>query len=206
MPKRKSASKTNFLSNIRLKSLLLPLSVVAVVILLGFLKNQFVAAKVNGEQINRLELVRELEKKEGQRALENLISQRLIMQEAEKRKVNVSDEDVNLEVAEIEKNVKDQGQNLDDLLSLQGLTRKQLGEEVRMQLILRKLAGKVEVTDKEVDDYIEQNKEAIPQDANMEEIKTQVRAQLEQDKTNQKIQSLMDKLRKEAKIEYLLKF
>lgn len=200
------AKKSNIFANIQLSNLILPIAVIVVVLLLGLLKNQFVAASVNGKQINRLELIRELEKKEGKRALENLISEELILQEAEKRNVSITNEEVDREIGTIEKTIKNQGQNLDDLLTLQGLTRQQLNDEVRVQLILKGLVGKTEVTDKEVEEYIEKNKESIPADAKMDEIKSQVKTQLEQDKVNQKIQSFVEDLRKNAKIEYLLKF
>ena len=199
---------TNFtkLKSLRLKDFILPAIIILLIILLGLLKDQFVAASVNGKQINRIELIRELEKKEGKRALENLISEELILQEAEKRNISVTNEEVDREIGTIEKTIKNQGQNLDDLLTLQGLTRQRLKDEVRIQLILKRLVGKAEVTDKEVVEYIEKNNESIPADANMDEIKSQVKTQLEQDKVNQKIQSLVDELRKNAKIEYLLKF
>lgn len=206
MAKKKTAKKSNVLSNIRLKNLFVALAIIIIIIILGLLKGQFVAASVNGEQINRLELVRKLEKREGKRALESLISEKLIMQEAKKKKISVSDEDINREIANIEKTIRDQGQNLDDLLKLQGLTRQQLREEVKIQLILKKLVGKVEVSDKDIENYIEQNKESIPTGLSEEEIKSQVKTRLEQDKVNQKIQSLVDEFRNKAKIEYFLKF
>src|SRR3989344_828144 len=175
---------TNFtkLKSLRLKDFILPAIIILLIILLGLLKDQFVAASVNGKQINRIELIRELEKKEGKRALENLISEELILQEAEKRNISVTDEEVDREIETIEKTIKDQGQNLDDLLTLQGLTKQQLKDERRILITLKKLVGKVEVIDKEVEDYIEKNKESIPADANMDEIKSQVKTQLEQDK------------------------
>jgi len=210
MAKKSKAIKSfgslkNRLLKIELKNILIAIIVVIVVLILGLIKDQFVAASVNGEQINRLELIQELEKREGKRALENLISEKLIMQEARKKEINISDEEIDREIVTIEKTIKNQGQNLDDLLTLQGLTRQKLKEEIRVQVILKKLVGKLEVTDKEVDDYIEKNKDSIPVDANTEEVKRQAKTQLEQDKLNQKIQSLVDELRKNAKIDYLLK-
>ena len=199
---------TNFtkLKSLRLKDFILPAIIILLIILLGLLKDQFVAASVNGKQINRIELIRELEKKEGKRALENLISEELILQEAEKRNISVTNEEVDREIGTIEKTIKSQGQNLDDLVTIKGLTRQQLKDEVRIQLILKKLVIKAEVTGKEVEEYIEKNNESIPADANMDEIKSQVKTQLEQDKVNQENQSLVQELRKNAEIEYLLKF
>src|SRR3990172_2625847 len=128
---KSSVNLKNRLSKIELKNILTAVVVVIIVLVLGLLKNQFVAASVNGKQINRLELIRELEKREGKRALENLVSEELIMQEAKKKNINVSDEEINRELDVIEKSVTAQGQKLDDLLALQGLTRQQLKEEVR---------------------------------------------------------------------------
>ena len=133
----KKSSLSNFinftnLKSLRLKDLILPTIIILIIILLGLLKDQFVAASVNGKQINRIELIRELEEKEGKRALENLVSEELILQEAEKRNMSVTDEEVDREIGTIEKTIKSQGQNLDDLLTLQGLTRQQLKDEVRI--------------------------------------------------------------------------
>ena len=206
MAKSSQAKKSNRFTGIKIKSLLLPIAIVIVVLALGLLKDQFVVASVNREQINRIELIRALEKKEGKNALEGIINERLIIQEAKKKKIIVSDNEINDEISKIEKSIKDQGQNLDDLLALQGLTKQQLKEEVKTQLLLRKLVGKVEVSDKEIYDFIEQNKASLPQDAKPEDLRSQAKAQLEQDKINQKIQSLVENLRKKAKIEYFLGF
>lgn len=201
----KKKNKFDFLK-IRIKQFILPLIVVAVFLALGFLKNQFVAATVNGKQISRIELTRELEKKEGKRILDNLITETLILEAAEKKKIAVNDAEVDSEIKKLEKNLSGQGQNLDDLLVAQNFTRAELKKQVKMQLIVKKLVGEVKVIDKEVDDYLEQNKDSIPEDTNKEELKTSIKEQLIQQKTNDKIQLILSELQKKAKIEYLLKF
>ncbi len=201
-----SASLKKRLSKTHVSKIIIAIAATAVVLGLGFLKNQFVAANVNGKQISRIELIRELEKKEGKRVLDNLITETLIVGEAEKRKVKVNDAEVDSEIKTLEKNLSGQGQNLDDLLIAQNFTRTELKKQVKMQLLVKKLVGEITVTDKEVTDYIEKNKDSIPQGSKENELKANVKDQLAQQKTNDKIQSLLSQLQKKAKIEYLLKF
>lgn len=207
MAKKTSIASGVGLSKLRLKDLVLPAVIVAVVILLGIFRGQFVVANVNGEQISRIELIRELEKAEGKRILDSLVTQTLITQEAKKRNVSATDGEIRDEIAKIEKNISDQGQKLDDLLAIQNLTRKQLEEQIRMQILLQKMVGEnIQVADIEVNDYIKKNKESLPEDANMDELRTNIGEQLKQQKLNEKIQELIQKLQKEAKIDYPFKF
>lgn len=205
--KTKRSPLSSFFVNMKIKKILIAIGLIVLIIALGLLKNHFVVANVNGEQISRIELIRELEKTEGKRILDSLVIQTLITQEAKKRNVSVTDENIQGEIAKIEKNISDQGQKLDDLLAVQNLTRKQLEEQIVIQILLQKMVGEnIQVTDIEVDDYIEKNKESLPEDTNMDELKTNIKEQLKQQKLNGKIQELIQKLQKEAKIDYLLKF
>lgn len=197
-------NKKSFARGIELKALIPAIIVVAIIGLLGLFRNQFVVATVNGKQISRIELIRELEKKDGKTVLESLISKELVMQEAEKRKVSVSDSEVKSQVSKIEKSVSDQGQNLELLLAQQNMTRADLTEQIKIQALLKKMVGDIKVTDKEVADYLEQNKDSIPEGTKPEEIKAQVKEQLEQQKLNEKIQTFVADLQKKAKIENLL--
>lgn len=205
MVKKESKFLTGALSNIRVKNLLVPTILVAIIAILGLLKNQFIVATVNGKPITRIELIKTLEKKEGKRTLDSLITEAVILQETNRKGIKVSDQDIDKELKNIEKSVTSQGQNLDQLLLAQNLTRDELKNQIKIQLILKKMVGKIEVTDKEVDEYIEQNKDSIPTDAKVEDVRNQVKNQLSQQKLNEKIQNFIQDLQKKAKIEYLLK-
>lgn len=194
----------NSITDIKLKNLLLPGVIILIVIALGLLKNQFIVATVNGQPITRIELIKDLEKKQGKATLDSLITEQLILQEAKARKAEVTQKEQNEELSKIEKSITSQGQNLDDLLNAQGMTRQDLTEQIKIQLTLKRLVGKVEITQKEIDDYIEKNKETIPDDANMDDLKKQTKQQLENQKINDKIQAFIADLQKKAKIEYLL--
>jgi len=163
----------------------------------------FVVALVNGRPITRIALIKELEKQGGQQVLDGLITKSLILQAAKKEKVVVSQEEINQAVRQLRENFSSQGQNLSDLLALQGITENDLKEQIKIQKLAEKIAGKdVQVSDQEVNDYLEQNKELIPQDADQEEIKNSVREQLRQQKLNEKIQNWIQSLREKAKIYY----
>lgn len=170
-------------------------------------RSQFIVAVVNGRPISRLTLIRELEKQAGASALDSLITKTLILQEAGKQNITISDDEVNEEIKRIEENLAKQGQDLNQLLSLQGGSQSELREQIRMQKMIEKIVGKdVEVADEEVNDYLEKNKDSLPEDMDMEEIKASVRRQLEQQKLTEKVQLWLKSLRDAAKINYLLKF
>lgn len=196
---------TNF-RNFQLRNLLLPAIIVVAVLLLGYFKNQFIVATVNGKQITRINLITELEKKNGKAILESLITEQIILQEAEKRKINIPDSEINSEISKIEKSISGQGENLDTLLAQQGMTRDDLKKQVKIQLTLKAMTGgSVSVSEKEINDYIETNKESIPEGTEPGSLKTQVQQQLEQQKLNEKIQALIADLQKKAKVENFLK-
>ena len=190
------------------KKILIVAFPLALVILAGLFyrfKNQFIAATVNGQPIWRYTLRNELEKQAGRKALETLVTKTLILQEAKKQKVAVSDEEINQEVKKIEENFSKQGQNLDQLLANQGITRKEFKKQIEIQKIVEKLAGgEISVSDQEVDNYLEENKNLIPEGANIDEIKAGIKQQLEQQKMSEKIQSWLQSLHDQAKINYFL--
>lgn len=180
----------------------------AIIILAGtlyYFKGQFIVATVNGKPIWRFTLISELEKQEGKKVLDSLVTKTLILQEAEKQNVTVGDEEIDQEIKQLEENFAKQGQDLNQLLDLQGMTRDRLREQIKIQKIVEKIAGKdVNITDQEVDDYIEENKDSIPKDLDIEEIKENIKEQLRQQKINQKIQLWIESLHDKAKINYFL--
>ncbi len=197
-PTLKSASR------IPVKNVIAVIVIVVILILGWTFKNQFIVATVNGQPITRLQLIKELEKKDGKTVLTSLVTEQLVRQEAEKRKISVSDQEVKNEVGKIEKSVSSQGQNIDLLLAQQGMTRADLNNQIQLQLMLKKMVGDVTVSQKEVDDYISKNQDSIPQGTDSATIASQVKQQLEQQKANDKIQALITDLQKKAKINYLL--
>lgn len=183
------------------------LIIIAIIVLIVgailIFKNQLVVATVNGEPITRLQLIRELEKKDGKTVLASIVTESLIKQEAEKRNIQISDAAVKNEVTKIEKSVTGQGQNLDLLLTQQNMTRADLTDQMKMQLMLQKMVEQPKVTEAEIDKYLEDNKESIQEGTDMTTLRPQVKTELEKQKLNEKIQTFIADLQKKAKIDYL---
>ena len=187
-------------------------AIAALVILLlaGLLylsRSLFVAAMVNGQPISRMSVISELEKQSGKQALDTLVTKTLIQQEARKQNVTVNQDEINQEMKKIEDNVKKQGQTLDQVLSLQGMDRKGLEDQIRIQKTVEKILGKdIQVTDKEVTDYITANQEALGLNPEAAETKTQVKDQLTQQKLSEKFQAWIQNLQKNANINYFVSY
>lgn len=202
-PKTSTSLRTNSpVSKLKLKNLIFPLVIIVIAVAIWVFKNQFIVATVNGQPVTRLAIVSELEKKYGKNTLEALVTEQLIIQEAQKRKINVSEADIKKEITSIEKTITGQGQNLEMVLAQQGMTRDDLTKQVKLQLILKKMVGKIEVTTKEIDKYITDNKESIPAEVDPATVKGQIKSQLEQQKLGEKISAFISNLQKKAKIEY----
>ena len=206
-PKSNISSKRSILKNyLNKRNVVIAIVVIFIVAIVYLLKNQLIVATVNGEPINRLTLINQLEKQTGKKVLEGLVTNTLILQEAKKRNVVVNNSEIDAEIKNIDDNLKKSGQSLDQALMLQGLTIDVVKEQVKVNLIIKKLlAGKISVSDKDINDYIDQNKESIPKDAKLEDTKKQARQQLEQQKLQGKYQELIKSLQDKAKINYLIK-
>lgn len=172
-----------------------------------YFKNQFIVALVNNQPIWRFTLIREVEKQAGKTTLESLITKALVLQEAKKEGVKISDKEIDEELKNLETSLKEQGQDLDKLLEAQGMDRAEIKEQIRMQKTVEAIVGQdVEVSDEEIDAYIEENKSFLPEDQDVEEIKPVVREQLKQQKMSEKIGEWLESLREKANINYFREF
>ncbi len=162
---------------------------------------------VNGQPISRLTVIQELEKRDGKNALDALVNQTLIFQEAKKKNIDVSQKEIDDAAKQIEESLKKQGQNLDAALSAQGLSRKDFENQLKIRKLVEKLlANEIKVTDKEIDDYIRSNKDLIPNDLKPEEVTASARQQLQQQKLSAKSQEWLSNLEKKAKINYFVNY
>lgn len=186
------------------------LVVLVVVGLIYFGTKFFLAASVNGQLINRLTVIKELEKQGGQKTLDTIILKNLINQEAKKRKLSVSVADVSAEISKIEKNVTSQGTTLDALLQQQGMTKSDLEDEIRIQLLVTKMVdNNISVTEKEIDDYLTSQKAqsaASSSQPAQEMTKDQASAAIKQQKLQVEIQKFVADLKAKAKINYFIKY
>jgi len=186
------------------------LVVLVVVGLIYFGAKTFISATANGQLISRLSVIKVLEKQGGRTTLDTIILKALINQEAKKRKINISESEMNAEIAKIESNVTSQGTTLDALLLQQGMTKKDLTEEIKVQLLVTKMAGSdVTVTEKEVEEYLASQNEQTS--LSLEETSSQLTADqakeiIKQQKIQEKIQTFVADLKAKAKINYFMKY
>lgn len=182
-----------------------------VIVLLGvglyFFRSLFVAAVVNGQPISRWSVIKETEKQAGKQTLSNLVRNSLIEQEAKKQNVTVSDKEINDEITKLEGNLSKQGQKLDQVLSVQGMTKDDLRHLIRLDKLVAKMVGKdVTVSDKEVADYMDKNKDMLPADQDQEALKKQVKDRLQQQKTSDKVKAWLEDLQTKAKVIYFVQY
>lgn len=97
-----------------------------------------VVALVNNYPISRFELNQLMYKRVGQEALENLIVDKLIIQELSVKRVTVSDDEVAKKIEEIKTQIGSQ-ESFDQALAIQGMTQDQLKGQIKIQLALEKL-------------------------------------------------------------------
>lgn len=160
-----------------------------------------IAATVNGEPISRISVITDLEKQGGKDALDTLINEVLIKQKAREALVDVTQADIDAKISEIETNYVTEGQSLDDLLALQGMTREILVNQLKTQIMVEKLLeGDVTVSDEDVKAFLEENKEFLPAESTEQQLNDLAREQLRQQKLSQRFTSWIEELRSEASI------
>lgn len=163
-------------------------------------KGLLIAALVNNKPIVSFKLYQRLLKQYGKQTVDQLIVEELLFQEASRKKISVSTADIDQEIKQIEASL-DKSTSLNELLSQQGMSWEDLRQRVKLQITARKLVeDKIAVSDEEVEKYIKDNKDYLPQDADEAKQKEDVRNYLKDQKINQEIQKLLQELRNSAKI------
>ena len=179
-----------------------------IIVALGYaFKSLFVVALVNNQPITRIKVIQELERQGGEQTLSAIVSQTLIEQEAKKKGIRVTKEEIAAEVKKVEAQLKSQGQSLDQVLSAQGLTRKDVEDQTEIRIMLEKLlVNKVKVTEKEVDAAYEVQKEGFGPTVSEKQGKEQVRQNLKDQKLSTEVQAYLQALQRKAKILYFKEY
>ena len=190
------------------KSLAVTIVAVMLAFLVGyFVKNNLIAATVNGKYIWRSKIVKQLETYYGANILNTTIEQELIKQEADSKNIKVTDTEVAEQIKKIEESMASSGQTLDQALAESGMTRKDLEENYGLNILVEKLlAERVTVTDEDVQKYIDENKDSFPEGTDLEQVKTIVTEQLKQEKMGTQYQSMIDELKAKADIKTVVKY
>ncbi|MCL4397704.1 SurA N-terminal domain-containing protein [Patescibacteria group bacterium] len=177
----------------------LGLLLIVLALLLYRNKGMFVAAMVNNQPIMRLSLDKQLESQYGDATLDEMVGEMLIRQAAAKNKITVTPAEIETKIASIEKTLNGQI-SLQDALAQQGETVADFRHRVELQLMLEKLtAGKVQVSDQEISDYIDKNRASMTatDEAGLRE---EAKTDLTNQKQNTILQQYFSSLKSQAKI------
>jgi hypothetical protein len=178
---------------------------IVVLLVLYLSRSLIIAAWVNGRPVFRYSVTRELEKQGGKQVLAGLIEKSLVASEAKKNNITVSQSDIDAQIKSIETTVTAQGVSLDEALSLRGMTRADLTDQIKTQIIVEKiLSPKITITDQEVKDYFTTNKSLFGQNPVFETVKDQVKAQVFQQKLSTEYNTWITDLKAKAKILYFV--
>lgn len=189
------------------KKIIVGVGIVAISVLLFLSKSLFLAATVNRTPVFRVSIIRDLEKKSGKEALEAKVTKILVFQEAKRQNILVTPEEINDQIAKITASLSSQNQNLDELLALDGITRDEFANEIKVQKIVEKiLSDKIQVTDSEVASFLEKNKSSIPKDAELGKLKEDVKTQLARSKLETAYQDWVQGLKEKASINYFVNY
>lgn len=122
-------------------------------------KNDEVVATVEGEKITKEELYDTLVKVTGPEAVDALIDEKIVELEIKKEKITVSDDEIDKEVESFKEEAGGE-EAFHAALENNNITEDDFKEDVIQYLSIRKLMEPlVEVTDEEVKEYFEENKE-----------------------------------------------
>lgn len=195
-------------SSLTKKQKLLVAGGVLVAIFLLFLgRGLFVAATVNGVPVSRLEVIKELEKQGGQQVLDTIINEKLILQEAKKANLAVTDEEINSKIEGFKEQLTSEGQDFDSLLELQGISAEDFREQVMLQLYLEKLlSDRVQLTEEEVNSFLEANRDFMPAGLSDDEMKQLAEEELKQQKLSTEFAAWLPELKANANINYLVEY
>ncbi len=167
----------------------------------------FIAVTVNGSPISRWSVIRELEKKSGEQALDTMITKKLIDTEAAKAGIVVSFTDIDKEMATITEQVSKQGGTLALALEQQGMTEGDLREQIIFQKELEGiLKDEVMVTDEDVASYMTENKAVTPKGMTEDDFKNQIREQLKGQKFNAAASKWIADAKAQAKVDYFVDY
>jgi len=188
---------TNFKSS---KKFYLTVLVLGILILAFYKKSWFVAAVINGQPITNLELQSKLNQQFRTQTLNQMINEKIILDEAAKNNALPSQAEIDQKIADLEKSVGGKDA-LNSLLSQQGQTKDGLIDQVKIQLAITKLYQKdATVSADEVAKYIESNKTTLQATDSAGQEKEATDA-IQQQKLSQVFNQKFQDLRSKAKIQ-----
>lgn len=174
---------------------------VAILIVLGYLIFKWlVIAWVDGKPVTRVELLNQLEKRYGSDTKEQIISEKLILDEASRRNLSVSDDQLGSEIKKTEDQVGGH-EALQSLLQQQKISESDFHKQIKIQLLIQKMFdNEASVSSQEVDKYIEDNKNNLAQTTDSAKLKNDVQVQLKQQKLSDVFRTWLQETLKSTRV------
>lgn len=163
-------------------------------------KGLIIIGTIDGKPVTSIELYNRMVKQYGKQTFDQMIAEQIIINEANKRGIAVSDQDIDQEISKIEQNLGE-STTLADAISQQGMTIDDLRSQIKIRLTATKLVqDKIEVNDSEIDAYLKNNKEFMDKEQDEAKQKEQIKQFLTDQKVNQQIQQLVSELRQNSQV------
>jgi parvulin-like peptidyl-prolyl isomerase len=183
------------------------LIITGIVVLVGLFafwkKDWFVVAMVNNQPITSVEFYQNLKAKSGQEVIDQIIRDKIISQEASTKGVVASPKDIDDRVKEIEDQIGGKDQ-LKSALTSRNISESDFRNQIKTQILVEKLLEKeIQVSEKEIDEYIAKNPEdqnVVGADTKDKKVRDEIKKTIRSNKLNEKFQSWYSELEKKAKI------
>lgn len=200
-PKTKKTPVTNIVTHIRTHRRGWIVGVVVTVVLVILILPHLLIALVDSKPITVFEYYSALNRKYGRDMREQLITEQLVENEAQRRGVKVSDTEVQSKFKEVENQASGSAQ-FNQLLSQQGLNATEFKRQIKLQLLVQRMFDKeASVSPKEVDDYIAQNQSQLSEVT--DSLKGKIVDQLKQQKIVQAFQSWLQQAQSSNRVKRL---
>lgn len=146
-----------FLPPLTKKTIIIGAVIIAIIAVGYFKKNWIVAATVNGSPIFNTEVIGRLNEQFRKQTLEQMINEKIVLDEARKRGVVVGESDIVARIGEIEAQVGG-AEKLDALLNQNKQDRTILRDQLKIQLTLDKMfASEASVSAEELESFLTEN-------------------------------------------------
>jgi len=136
-------------------------TIMALSISLTACKSGDAVAKVNDEVITKDELYQALVEQNGAQVLDNMITMKVIDQEAKKQKVTVTEEDINKDLDALKSSYGGEAE-FNSALQYFGYDIEDLKKDISLNLKIKKLIEpSITITEDEILEYFEENKDSL---------------------------------------------
>lgn len=161
-------------------------------------KHYFIVAKVNDEYITRFELNEVLYSNFADTALNELVTKKLISQELAKEGITVAPSQIEAKIDDISSQIQaQQGMELEEYLETQNVSEEEFRDSIKIQAgIEQYFADEVDITEEEIDEFIETYGDEMPGESEEEK-----RAEAVDILINQEISSLFQEWLQEIRAE-----